>query len=225
MIFCVEDDVSIRDLMIYTLNVAGYEAKGFSDAASFWKALDDEMPELVLLDIMLPGEDGLSVLKKLRSRPDTGKLPVVMATAKGNEYDRVIGLDTGADDYLSKPFGMMEMVSRIRAVLRRTAQSNESNPDERVLRYKELMLDDSRHTVKAGDKNIILRLKEYELLKLFMEKPGTAFTREQLLSSVWDSDFLGDTRTIDVQVGTLRTKLGPYGNLIHTVRGVGYRME
>ena len=208
MIYCVEDDNSIRDLMIYTLTIAGFEAKGFADSESFWKEMQTGRPELVLLDIMLPGEDGISILKKLRSTPMTVTLPVIMATAKGSEYDRVIGLDLGADDYLCKPFGMMEMVSRIRAVLRRTSMNEHKN----YLSYGAITMVQSRHVVL------------YDLLKLLLEHIGQVFTRDQLLSSVWDQDYSGETRTVDVHVGTLRTKLGESGEAIRTVRGVGYRL-
>ncbi len=221
MIFCVEDDESIRDLMIYTLNSVGFESKGFSNSTLFWKELKNTSPKLIILDIMLPGEDGLSILKKLRSNAATQNIPVIMATAKGTEYDKVIGLDLGADDYLAKPFGMMEMVSRIKAVLRRTA----SKENEKILKAGELELNMSEHTVTANGCRLILTLKEYELLLKFMKNLGLVFTREQLLSSVWGADFVGETRTVDVHIGTLRTKLGDCGKYIKTVRGVGYRME
>ncbi len=221
MIFCVEDDRGIRELMLYTLNSAGFEAKGFPDGSSFFAALKTEPPQLILLDIMLPGEDGIALLKQLRSNPATERLPVIMATAKGTEYDKVIGLDLGADDYLVKPFGMMELVSRVKAVLRRAAPGTAA----KVLQMGELTLNTGEHTVSMGDTRIQLTLKEYELLKQFMEHRGRAFTREQLLQSIWGIDYIGETRTVDVHIGTLRTKLGPYGDCIQTVRGVGYRME
>ena len=221
MIFCVEDDNSIRDLMVYTLNIAGFDAMGFADPASFWEAMRDTVPELIVLDIMLPGEDGISMLKKLRAAPTTAKIPVIMATAKGTEYDRVIGLDLGADDYLTKPFGMMEMVSRIRAVLRRA--SPKTAPA--VRRQGSILLDESRHTVEVDHHAVSLTLKEYELLRLFMENPGQVFTRDRLLAAVWGGEYYGETRTVDVHVGTLRTKLGAAGELLQTVRGVGYKLE
>ena len=221
MIFCVEDDNSIRDLMVYTLNIAGFDAMGFADPASFWEAMRDTVPELIVLDIMLPGEDGISMLKKLRAAPTTAKIPVIMATAKGTEYDRVIGLDLGADDYLTKPFGMMEMVSRIRAVLRRTSPKTAPT----VLRQGSILLDESRHTVEVDHHAVSLTLKEYELLRLFMENPGQVFTRDRLLAAVWGGEYYGETRTVDVHVGTLRTKLGAAGELLQTVRGVGYKLE
>ena len=221
MIYCVEDDHSIRDLMIYTLTIAGFEAKGFADSVQFWEAMQaGEQPELILLDIMLPGEDGITILKKLRAAGSTAAIPVIMATAKGSEYDRVIGLDLGADDYLCKPFGMMEMVSRIRAVLRRTSMSEHKN----YLSYGAITMDQSRHVVLVDGREVSLTLKEYDLLKLLLEHTGLVFTRDQLLSSVWDQDYSGETRTVDVHIGTLRTKLGESGEAIRTVRGVGYRL-
>lgn len=221
MIFCVEDDAGIRDLMIYTLTASGFEAEGFADAREFFAAMRTARPELVMLDIMLPGEDGISVLKKLRADPATAELPVIMATAKGNEYDKVIGLDLGADDYLAKPFGMMEMVSRVRAVLRRSRSAEPSSE----LRFGGIVMNTAEHTVTADGQRITLTLKEYELLHKFMINPGRAFTREQLLAAVWCEDFMGETRTVDVHIGTLRQKLGECGKCIRTVRGVGYRME
>ncbi len=221
MIYCVEDDSSIRDLMIYTLNASGFEAAGFSDASALFDALLKNTPELIMLDIMLPGCDGIEILKRLRSQNSTAHIPVIMATAKGTEYDKVIGLDLGADDYLAKPFGMMEMVSRIKAVLRRTG----ARENKKLLQIGNLILSPSEHTVTSENDRIQLTLKEFELLRLFMENPGRAFTREQLLSSIWGTDFLGETRTVDVHIGTLRTKLRSCGEYIQTVRGVGYRME
>ena len=223
MIFCVEDDAGIRDLMIYTLNASGFQALGFGSAKEFYAALADSVPELVMLDIMLPGEDGISILKRLKADPRTADVPVIMATAKGNEYDKVIGLDLGADDYLAKPFGMMEMASRVRAVLRRSGRSSEKKTQLICIGGLEMNL--SEHTVTADGRRVQLTLKEYELLHTFMTNPGRAFTREQLLSTVWCEDFMGETRTVDVHVGTLRQKLGKCGAYIRTVRGVGYRME
>lgn len=221
MIFCVEDDGSIRDLMIYTLNSAGFEAKGFVDGAALFQGLQTEKPKLIMLDIMLPGEDGISILKKLRSQSATADIPVIMATARGTEYDKVIGLDLGADDYLAKPFGMMEMVSRIKAVLRRTKKL----PDSNILRIGNLELNSDEHTVFADGARVELTLKEYELLNLFMHNPARVFTREQLLTQIWSSDYVGETRTVDVHIGTLRTKLGACGEYLETVRGVGYRIK
>ena len=221
MIFCVEDDSSIRDLMIYTLNTAGFEAQGFSEGESLMEALKERTPELIMLDIMLPGDDGITLLKKLKSQNTTATIPVIMASAKGAEYDKVIGLDLGADDYLAKPFGMMEMISRVKAVLRRTAPKE----TPQVMRVGNLELSLSEHTVEAEGKRVELTFKEFELLKLFMEHVGRVYTREQLLYQIWGADYFGETRTVDVHIGTLRTKLGDCGNYIQTVRGVGYRME
>lgn len=221
MIYCVEDDHSIRELMLYTLRASGFDAEGFEDGASLLEAMQNRRPKLILLDLMLPGMDGIEILRRIRLNTSTADIPVVMATAKGTEYDKVLGLDSGADDYLVKPFGMMEMVSRIRAVLRRTAPVQET-PD---LTRGELSLSASEHTVRLNGQRIDLTLKEYELLHLFLSAPGQVFSREQLLDRVWDTDYFGGTRTVDVHIGTLRTKLGPCGNYIRTVRGVGYRME
>lgn len=223
MIFCVEDDSAIRDLMIYTLSATGFEAEGFGDGEAFWKAMEKQKPELILLDIMLPGEDGITILKRLRSYSGTVDIPVIMATAKGTEFDTVMGLDMGADDYLAKPFGMMEMVSRIRAVLRRVKKKEDSgNPQ--ILRVGSLELNADEHTVFAEGERIELTLKEYELLSLFMNNIGKVFTRGKLIEQVWAADFIGETRTVDVHIGTLRTKLGGCGKYIETVRGVGYKM-
>ena len=220
MIYCVEGDNGIRDLMTYTLAVSGYEAKGFPDSTGLWEALHTVRPELIMLDIMLPGEDGITILKKLRENSATADIPVIMATAKGTEYDKVIGLDLGADDYLAKPFGMMEMVSRVRAVLRRSAPHSSG-----VLTVGPIALDVVRHRVTVGGNEVTLTLKEFELLRLFAENKGVVFTRDQLLAHIWGVDYIGETRTVDVHIGTLRTKLGDAGELIETVRGVGYRME
>lgn len=221
MIFCVEDDKSIRDLVIYTLTAVGYEAEGFATGEEMFKALEKTSPQLIMLDIMLPDEDGLAILKKLKSDPMTEDIPVIMATAKGTEYDKVVGLDLGADDYLAKPFGMMEMISRVKAVLRRSAPKEKTD----VLRMGKLELDEKRHTVSVDGNQVQLTLKEYELLRVFMENPGIVFSRDSLLSSVWGINFIGESRTVDVHIGTLRTKIGECGNYIETVRGVGYKME
>lgn len=221
MIYCVEDDNSIRELMIYTLTASGYEAIGFPDGKTFLEAVGKNTPRLVMLDIMLPGMDGLEILKKLRSNPITADIPVIMATAKGTEYDKVIGLDMGADDYLTKPFGMMEMVSHIKAVLRRCQTPKQVCS----LALGRLQLDLKKHTVTCDGKKVELTLKEFALLRLFMENPGQVFSRDRLLSSVWGLDFVGETRTVDVHIGTLRTKLGECGNYIETVRGIGYKAE
>lgn len=219
MIYCVEDDNAIRDLMLYTLGASGFQAKGFPDSTLFWQAMTEEKPELILLDIMLPGEDGITILKRLRAASATANIPVIMATAKGSEFDKVIGLDTGADDYLVKPFGMMEMIARIKAVMRRTAPKA-----EQVLTCGNIVLDETRHVVTVDGRQVVLTLKEYELLKLLMENAGQVFTRDILLSRIWGQDYLGETRTVDVHIGTLRTKLAKGGEKIETVRGVGYKM-
>lgn len=221
MIYCVEDDASIRELMLYTLRASGFEAEGFRDGDSLFEALEKRKPQLITLDIMLPGMDGIEILRRLRSASATASIPVIMASAKGTEYDRVLGLDLGADDYLSKPFSMIEMVSRIRAVLRRAGIS-ENHP---ALRLGLLEMDPDAHTVHACGRRIELTLKEFELLRLFLKHPGRVYSRDQLLEKVWGGDYLGETRTVDVHIGTLRTKLGDCGNYIRTVRGVGYRME
>lgn len=221
MILCVEDDSGIRELMTYTLNSAGFAARGLTRGEELFEELKKETPRLIMLDIMLPGEDGIEILKKLRRNPATMDIPVIMATAKGEEYDKVIGLDLGADDYLTKPFGMMEMVSRVRAVLRRCSQNGAAE----ILQIGELAVNTGEHTVSARGERIQLTLKEYELLKKFMENPGLVFSRDQLLESVWGAGYVGETRTVDVHIGTLRTKLGSCGSYIKTVRGVGYRME
>lgn len=221
MIYCVEDDAGIRDLMIYTLQASDLQAKGLPDADAFWAAMEKEKPKLILLDIMLPGEDGISILKKLKAQSSTADIPVIMATAKGTEYDKVIGLDLGADDYLAKPFGMMEMVSRVKAVLRRAYKDEKTE----IVAVGKLTLNPQTHTVKADGEKVILTLKEFELLHKFMRHPGRVYSREQLLSDIWGADYVGETRTVDVHIGTLRTKLGECGEYIDTVRGVGYRLE
>ena len=221
MIFLVEDDSSIRELMLYTLKVSGFEAKGFKDSLSFFEELNKELPRLIILDIMLPGMDGVEILKEIRKKSSTENIPVIMATAKGSEYDKVLCLDAGADDYLQKPFGMMEMISRIKAVLRRV----EPKKKESILNAGLIALDTNCHKVSLNKENVELTFKEYELLKLFMEHQNKAYTRDELLEIVWGVDFMGETRTVDVHIGTLRTKLKDAGTYIKTVRGVGYKME
>lgn len=220
MIYCVEDDESIRELMMYALRASGFDAEGFGDGEKLFAALALAQPKLILLDIMLPGMDGIEILKRLRSTPATSHIPVILASAKGTEYDKVLGLDLGADDYLCKPFGMMEMVSRIRAVLRRT--SPQTTPR---LRLGKLEIDPDAHTVYADGRRVELTLKEFDLLQLFLEHPGRVYSRDQLLEKIWSTDYVGETRTVDVHIGTLRTKLGTCGEYIRTVRGVGYRLE
>lgn len=220
MIFCVEDDCNIRELVVYTLNTTGMEARGFENGSELMKALASEMPELVLLDIMLPGEDGLSILKKLKSSSKTKQIPVIMVTAKGAEYDVVKGLDAGADDYVTKPFGMMELVSRIKAVLRRT--KTEQSID--VYELENLKMDLKKHKVKVDGETVVLTLKEFELLKRLMMHQNMVLTRDRLLEEVWGYEFAGETRTLDVHIRSLRQKLGTAGELIQTVRGVGYQI-
>ncbi len=222
MIYCVEDDESIRELMLYTLKASGFQGRGFEDATGFWPALEAEKPRLIMLDVMLPGEDGITILRKLRANPATVDIPVIMATAKGTEYDKVLGLDSGADDYLAKPFGMMEMISRIKAVLRR---SEGASKEQRQLGFGGVSIDIARHVVTVDGKRVDMPLKEFELLRLFAENPGMVFTRDKLLSSVWDTDYMGETRTVDVHISSLRTRLGNWGKAIHTIRSVGYRLE
>ena len=220
MIFCVEDDSNIRELVIYTLNATGMNARGFGDAKSFMDALATETPELVLLDIMLPGEDGLSILRKLKGASKTKQIPVIMVTAKGNEYDKVLGLDAGADDYVAKPFGMMELVSRIKAVLRRTKRDMET--EEYVI--GNIRMDLNCHEVFVDDQIVTLTFKEFELLRKLMKYRKTVLTRDRLLEEIWGYEFTGETRTVDVHIRTLRQKLGRAGDMIETVRGVGYRI-
>ena len=220
MIWCVDDDNAIRDIEVYTLESTGYKARGFSDGIQLFEALKTERPKLIILDIMLPGDDGVAILKKLRSNSLTAKIPVIMATAKGSEFDKIQSLDLGADDYLVKPFGVMEMVSRVKAVLRRCGENIAT--DE--LSVEGIKLNSATRTVTVDGEKINLTFKEFELLRLFMSNPGKAFSREKLLSSVWGTDFLGETRTVDMHIKTLRKKIGQYSSVIETVIGVGYRL-
>ena len=221
MIWCVEDDASIRDIEVYALCSTGFEATGFEDGVSFWQALQAETPELVVLDVMLPGLDGIELLRRMRASDTFSQIPVVMATAKGAEYDKIQGLDLGADYYLTKPFGVMELVSCVKAVLRRCAPQK----TPQLLIAGALTLDPERHIVMADGARVELTLKEFELLRLLLLHPGVAFTREKLMERVWGTDYLGETRTVDMHVRTLRQKLGACGEMIETVRGVGYRLE
>lgn len=221
MIWCVEDDSNIREIELYALKSTGFKARGFDNGKSLLEALKTELPDLIILDIMLPEIDGISLLKKLKSSPETKEIPIIMATAKGMEYDKIQGLDLGADDYLVKPFGVMEMISRVKAVLRRYLK----NEPEVTLSIGGLSLSPNEHRVTIDGKEIELTYKEFELLKLFLENQGIAFTRDQLFRMVWESDFCVESRTIDIHIGTLRQKLGKYGQLIKTVRNVGYRLE
>lgn len=223
MIWCVEDDASIRDIEVYALSSAGFEARGFEDGSSFYAAItgEKEKPQLIVLDVMLPGIDGIELLKRIRANAALKQIPIVMATAKGSEYDRIQGLDLGADYYLTKPFGVMELISCVKAVLRRCGAEDEKG----TLNACGISMNTLEHTVSADGERITLTYKEYELLKLFLSHMGTAFTREQLMERVWGTDYMGETRTIDMHIRTLRQKLGKCGESIKTVRNVGYRME
>lgn len=222
MIYCVDDDNTIREIEVYTLLQTGFEAKGFADGETLFEALKTETPDLIVLDIMLPGKDGMEILKEIRSNPETERIPVIMATAKGTEIDKIQGLDKGADDYLVKPFGTMEMVRRIKAVLRRCKR--EENTSD-TLTVGNIMLKDSEHKVTVNGESVTLTLKEYELLKTFMLNPGIVFSRDKLLSLVWGVERAVESRTVDMHIKTLRQKLGQEGKHIETVIGVGYRME
>lgn len=221
MIWCVDDDNTIREIEVYTLTQTGFEARGFADGISMLEALKTEKPDLIVLDIMLPGKDGIEVLKEIRRNPETREIPVIMATAKGEEMDKILGLDMGADDYLVKPFGVMEMVSRIKAVLRRYQPIDK----EEILYVGDIMLNDKEHLVTVAKEKVELTYKEYELLKLFMSNPGIVFSREKLLSEVWGIDYLGESRTVDMHIKNLRQKLKEQGSRIETIIGVGYRLE
>ena len=219
MIYLVEDDESIRELVVYTLKSQGMDTKGFERPSLFWKAMEKEQPSLLLLDIMLPEEDGISILKKLRMRPDTRKLPIIMLTARGSEYDTVVGLDSGADDYIPKPFRMMELISRIRALLRRT---EDSGAEEYQMGC--LYVSPARHIVTVNQEPVSLTLKDYEMLCLLLKNSGIVLSRTQLLNQIWGYEFDGESRTVDVHIRTLRQKLGEAGDLIETVRGIGYKI-
>ncbi|HIV86029.1 MAG TPA: response regulator transcription factor [Candidatus Monoglobus merdigallinarum] len=225
MIYCVEDDSGIRELVVYSLENTGFKAIGFESGKQFFEELEaGRQPDLVLLDIMLPGEDGISILKRLRKEPKTKKLPVILLTAKDTEFDKVVGLDSGADDYVTKPFGIMELISRIKAVLRRVDALKDSGADSEY-RIENVVLNTAKHTVEVDEKPVVLTLKEFEVLRLLMQNQGAVMTRDVLLERIWGYDFDGETRTIDVHIRTLRQKLGSGGHLIKTVRGVGYRIE
>ena len=219
MIYLLEDDESIVKFVIYALNQTGFEAKGFTKPSDFIRAVEEKKPQLALLDIMLPEEDGISVLRWLRSRTDTADLPIIMLTAKASEYDKVAGLDAGADDYIPKPFGTMELISRIKALLRRT------KTEDRVYTAGNVVLNPKAHTVKAEGKEVALTLKEFEMLYLMLKNRGTVFSRDRLLEEIWGYDYDGENRTVDVHIKTLRTKLGDSGAIIETVRGVGYKIS
>lgn len=224
MIYLLEDDTSIQKFVIYALNNSGFEVAGFETPSEFWKALKDEKPELLLLDVMLPEEDGISILGKLRGNEETKNLPIIMLTAKSTEYDRIIGLDMGADDYVPKPFSVMELISRIKAVLRRaSADSSKSSSSEYVV--GDVQLCTTKHTVKVKGEEIKLTYKEFELLSLLMKHREKVFDRDELLVKIWGYDFDGENRTVDVHIRTLRSKLKDGGNIIETVRGVGYKVK
>ena len=221
MIYLLEDDANIRKFVLYALNSVGLDAEGFGLPSEFWKALEGNIPSLLLLDIMLPEEDGLKILKKLRERDDTRRLPIIMLTAKDTEYDKVVGLDSGADDYISKPFGTMELISRIKALLRRTSDTTDEKAEYSV---GGLYICPAKHIVRANGHEVTLTFKEFELLTILMQNKGTVLTREQLFIKIWGYEFDGENRTLDVHIRTLRAKLGECGNLIETVRGVGYKI-
>ncbi|MDY3304952.1 MAG: response regulator transcription factor [Clostridia bacterium] len=220
-VWCVEDEKGIRDIEVYTLKSTGFDSEGFSDGKSFYEKLKNDNPDLVILDIMLPDTDGVEILKRLRASDDTKDIPVIMATAKGMEYDKIQSLDLGADDYLVKPFGMLEMVSRIKAVLRRCKPKQE----ESIIRIKGIEINLNERTVHIDGKRITLTYKEFELLKLFMSNPGIVYSREHLFYEIWGQDYFGESRTVDMHIRTLRKKIEPYDTVIETVRNVGYRLE
>lgn len=223
MIYCVEDEVNICELEVYTLQSVGLEAKGCGSGRELFAELEKQLPKLILLDIMLPDEDGLSILRRLRSDERYANIPVIMATAKGTEFDKVKGLDCGADDYIAKPFGMLEMVARIKAVLRR-CEGRELAPAKKIMKRDGLEVNLQEHKVSVQGQEVLLTLKEFELLKKFLLHPGIVFSRDKLLNDIWGYEFTGETRTVDVHIRTLRQKLGSAGDLIETIRGVGYRM-
>ena len=222
MIYCLEDDADIRELELYTLNSMNFKAEGFADAQSFFQAIAKELPELVVLDVMLPDMSGVDVLKKLRANPKTAKLPVIMATARGAEYEKIKALDLGADDYMTKPFSVMEMVARIKAILRR---SNEGSDAKGEVKLGKIVINEVKHSVTADDKKLDLSLKEFELLFLLIKHPGRVYSRDELLNLIWGIDYDGENRTVDVHIRALRSKLGDLENVIQTVRGIGYKAD
>lgn len=222
MIYFVEDDSSIRELVVYTLNNTGFEAEGMDNAKTLYSKISVNKPELILLDIMLPGESGLEILKKLRSSKETAHIPIIMVAAKGTEYDKIIGLDSGADDYISKPFGIMELVSRVKALLRRVSRKDDTDSETDTYVYEGVRINSKNHTVTLDSEPVVLTLKEFRLLYELMANQGIVLTRDSLLERVWGYDYPGETRTIDVHIRTLRKKLGKYGDIIKTIRGVGY---
>ena len=222
-IYYVEDDTSIRELVLYALKTAEFQVMGFENAASFYKRMKEQQPDLILLDIMLPDEDGVSILKKLKSRPDTENIPVIIMTAKSSEYDKVLGLDSGADDYITKPFGVMELISRVKAVIRRSDRSKGSAGE--VLKIGELVLDEQKHEVYARGQEVSLTFKEFELLSYLMKNRGLVLSRDKILNTIWNYEYEGESRTVDVHIGSLRQKLGTCGDFIKTIRGIGYKIE
>ena len=222
-IYYVEDDTSIRELVLYALKTAEFQVMGFENAASFYKRMKEQQPDLILLDIMLPDEDGVSILKKLKSRPDTENIPVIMMTAKSSEYDKVLGLDSGADDYITKPFGVMELISRVKAVIRRSDRSKGSAGE--VLKIGELVLDEQKHEVYARGQAVSLTFKEFELLSYLMKNRGLVLSRDKILNTIWNYEYEGESRTVDVHIGSLRQKRGTCGDFIKTIRGIGYKIE
>ena len=222
-IYYVEDDTSIRELVLYALKTAEFQVMGFENAASFYKRMKEQQPDLILLDIMLPDEDGVSILKKLKSRPDTENIPVIMMTAKSSEYDKVLGLDSGADDYITKPFGVMELISKVKAVIRRSDRSKGSAGE--VLKIGELVLDEQKHEVYARGQEVSLTFKEFELLSYLMKNRGLVLSRDKILNTIWNYEYEGESRTVDVHIGSLRQKLGTCGDFIKTIRGIGYKIE
>ncbi len=222
-IYYVEDDTSIRELVLYALKTAEFQVMGFENAASFYKRMKEQQPDLILLDIMLPDEDGVSILKKLKSRPDTENIPVIMMTAKSSEYDKVLGLDSGADDYITKPFGVMELISRVKAVIRRSDRSKGSAGE--ALKIGELVLDEQKHEVYARGQEVSLTFKEFELLSYLMKNRGLVLSRDKILNTIWNYEYEGESRTVDVHIGSLRQKLGTCGDFIKTIRGIGYKIE
>lgn len=220
MIYLLEDDESIRKFVLYALGATGMEARGFDHPARFWEAMREQMPQLLLLDIMLPDEDGLTVLRRLRENPETEKLPIILLTARSTEYDKVVGLDSGADDYIAKPFGTMELISRIKALLRRT----QADTPVKEYRLGGLYVCPEKHIVRANGRDVTLTHKEFEVLCLLLSGDGAVFSREQLLSRIWGYDYDGESRTVDVHIKTLRQKLGDCGECIETVRGMGYKI-
>ena len=223
MIYCIEDEQNICELEVYTLQSVGFEAKGCSSGNELFAELEKELPKLILLDIMLPDEDGLTILRRLRSDERYAHIPVIMATSKGTEFDKVKGLDCGADDYIAKPFGMLEMVARIKAVLRR-CEGRGVQQAVQIIKRDNLEVNLEEHKVSVAGQEVVLTLKEFELLKKFLLNPGIVFSRDKLLNDIWGYEFTGETRTVDVHIRTLRQKLGSAGDLVETIRGVGYRM-